>query len=235
MVIGMSDGQLTAGQTPDLHAIREQCRHLCENRAFKASGRLRRLLLHLLERTLEQNERSLGQRQLAVEVFGKDDSFDPERDAIVRIEMGKLRRALELYYAESGQGDPIRISIPKGTYVPQFYRGRKSATQSVGDSSPGSQPTGIAVMPFGVLDDVRNSAWLADGLTEELSRRLTRIPELAVASRLALQPFCSPLPDLDAISRQLDIRFFLDGTVQRTGDRLRVNARLYDGKLRREV
>ena len=57
---------------------------------------------------------------LAVAVLGRDERFDPQNDPIVRIEVGRLRRDLEHYYADAGSGDPIRIAIPKGHYVPTF-------------------------------------------------------------------------------------------------------------------
>ena len=57
---------------------------------------------------------------IAVEVFGRDTSFDPQSDPIVRVEAGHLRRALERYYLTAGQDDPIFISVPKGGYVPTF-------------------------------------------------------------------------------------------------------------------
>ena len=55
-----------------------------------------------------------------MEVFGRDESFDPQNDPVVRIEAGRLRRALEHYYLLSGKDDPVFIEIPKGGYVPTF-------------------------------------------------------------------------------------------------------------------
>ena len=42
-------------------------------------------------------------------------------DPIVRIQAGRLRRSLERYYLLSGKDDPVRIELPKGTYVPVFH------------------------------------------------------------------------------------------------------------------
>jgi tetratricopeptide (TPR) repeat protein len=49
-------------------------------------------------------------------------SFDPQSDPIVRIEAGRVRRALERYYLTAGSSDPVVIRIPKGSYVPSFSR-----------------------------------------------------------------------------------------------------------------
>ena len=206
---------------PDPQAILTQCRHLRGNRAFKVSKRLRHLLQHLVERTLEHQEHSLGQRQLAVEVFGRNEGFDPERDAIVRIEMGKLRQALENYYVEAGQQDPVRIIIPRGSYVPEFRTGvaTKPAAAPSTEAAPETRRTGIAVLPFRTVGGERDTNWLAEGLREELSLILTNIPELAVASHHALEPYLNPSVNLDAIRSELGVRFFLEGMVQHTGNR----------------
>ena len=52
--------------------------------------------------------------------------FDPQDDPIVRIEVGRLRRDLDHYYLTDGRDDPIRITIPKGHYVPCWEAWRTS-------------------------------------------------------------------------------------------------------------
>ena len=53
-------------------------------------------------------------------MLGRDATFDPQNDPVVRMEAGKLRRRLERYYLGAGRGDPVRIEIPKGGYAPTF-------------------------------------------------------------------------------------------------------------------
>jgi len=53
-------------------------------------------------------------------VFGREESFDPQTDPVVRLEAGRLRRDLERYYLTAGRDDPILIEVPKGAYVPVF-------------------------------------------------------------------------------------------------------------------
>jgi TolB-like protein/tetratricopeptide (TPR) repeat protein len=53
-------------------------------------------------------------------VFGRDDSFDPQADPVVRLEARRLRRDLDSYYVNAGQDNAVRIAIPKGSYVPYF-------------------------------------------------------------------------------------------------------------------
>ena len=59
---------------------------------------------------------------VAVAVFGRDEDFDAQADPVVRLEARRLRRDLDSYYVDAGIHDPIRISIPKGSYVPRFDR-----------------------------------------------------------------------------------------------------------------
>ncbi len=57
---------------------------------------------------------------MALTAFDRSDDFDPQTDPIVRIEASRLRRALEHYYLTTGKSDPLRIGIPKGSYVATF-------------------------------------------------------------------------------------------------------------------
>jgi len=57
---------------------------------------------------------------IALEVFGRKDSFDQDNDSIVRVEANRLRKRLAEYYAGEGAGHALRIVIPVGQYVPIF-------------------------------------------------------------------------------------------------------------------
>jgi len=87
---------------------------------FEATSREHRFLSHVVEEVLSGRGDRIKAYSIAVEVFGRSESFDPQTDPIVRIEAGHLRRALERYYLTSGHADPIVITIPKGGYVPVF-------------------------------------------------------------------------------------------------------------------
>ncbi|MDX8516356.1 hypothetical protein [Mesorhizobium captivum] len=89
---------------------------------FDATGREHRFLNYVVEEALSGRGDRIKAYTIAVEVFGRGQSFDPQTDPIVRIEAGHLRRALERYYLTSGQRDPVLITIPKGGYVPAFAR-----------------------------------------------------------------------------------------------------------------
>lgn len=87
---------------------------------FAASERSRSLLRYVVEETLAGRGERIKAFAIAVEVFGRDQSFDPQVDPLVRLEASRLRRALQHYYLTEGRDDPIAITIPKGGYLPRF-------------------------------------------------------------------------------------------------------------------
>ena len=108
---------------PPADAIRATVERIVASPDFAASDRARRFLRYVVEETLSGRSERIKAFSVAVEVFGRDESFDPQNDPVVRIEAGRLRRALEHYYLLSGQDDPVIIDIPKGGYVPTFRFG----------------------------------------------------------------------------------------------------------------
>jgi adenylate cyclase len=87
-----------------------------------ASDRQKRLLQYLVTEELEGRGDLLKAAPIATGVLGRSADFDPQTDSIVRVEMGRLRQALELYYATHGAKDPVRIKFEKGSYRPKFER-----------------------------------------------------------------------------------------------------------------
>jgi TolB-like protein len=87
---------------------------------FQASERRRAFLRFIVDETLAGRGESLKGYTVALAVFRRDSSFDPQADPVVRLEARRLRRDLDSYYMDAGQDDPVRISIPKGSYVPSF-------------------------------------------------------------------------------------------------------------------
>ncbi|MDX8441979.1 hypothetical protein [Mesorhizobium australafricanum] len=112
----------TAEPALPVESCRAQLALILGSTDFDATGREHRFLSYVVEEALSGRGDRIKAYTIAVEVFGRGQSFDPQTDPIVRIEAGHLRRALERYYLTSGQRDPILITIPKGGYVPVFAR-----------------------------------------------------------------------------------------------------------------
>lgn len=125
----MADGD--AGGTLDAAPILAQLQRVLDSKEFDASDRNRRFLRYVVEEAIAGRGQGVKAYSIATTVFGRDESFDPQADPIVRIEASRLRRSLDRFYLTAGRADPIRITIPKGSYVPTMER-------LVGNSHPGA-------------------------------------------------------------------------------------------------
>ena len=111
-------GGVTAPPSPEV--VRAQLARIQASPDFDVPGRAHKFLGYVVEETLAGRAERIKAYSIALEVFGRDSSFDAQADPVVRIEAGRVRRALERYYLTAGKSDAILITIPKGGYVPQF-------------------------------------------------------------------------------------------------------------------
>lgn len=87
---------------------------------FSGSVRLQRFLTFIVNETLSGRGSRLKALTIAEAVYDKNVVSSPGSDALVRSEATRLRRVLANYYAGPGAGDPVKIVVPRGAYVPQF-------------------------------------------------------------------------------------------------------------------
>jgi hypothetical protein len=107
---------------PDGAEVRAALEQVTQSNHFRASLRLTAFLRFVVERTLAGRLKEIKGYTIAVEAFGRDPSFEPDTDPIVRVEAARLRRALAAYYAGRGRADRTIIDMPRGSYVPRFRR-----------------------------------------------------------------------------------------------------------------
>ncbi len=122
MVQARSEVDAAAMALPPEPEIRAQLDRIQANPEFDVPARTGRFLAYVVDEVVAGRGDRIKGYSIAVEVFGRDSSFDSQNDPVVRIEAARLRRALERYYLLAGQNDPITITIPKGGYVPVFSR-----------------------------------------------------------------------------------------------------------------
>ena len=108
----------------DQKAIREQLVRILNSGPFHQAQRRQRFLEYIVNEALAGRGERLKGYNIAQAVFDRTDTFDPNVDPIVRMEAGRLRDRLREYYDGDGQSDPIRISLPKGTYTPHIEFGQ---------------------------------------------------------------------------------------------------------------
>ncbi len=98
-----------------------------------------------------------------------------------------------------------------------------AATIPVADKS-------IAVLPFVDMSEKKDQEYFADGMAEEIIDLLVKIPGLKVISRTSSFQFKDKTEDLRSIATQLGVAYVLEGSVRKSGDRLRVTAQLIDSR-----
>jgi hypothetical protein len=101
-------------------AIQEQVERLLRNSHFNQSRRFPSFLRFVLEQTLLGQTDLLKERTLGIEIFGREADYDTASDPIVRVTATEIRKRIAQYYQEPGHETELRVSLPAGSYVPQF-------------------------------------------------------------------------------------------------------------------
>ncbi|MGD8347112.1 MAG: hypothetical protein PVI83_07685 [Lysobacterales bacterium] len=207
---------------PD-EAILEQLDRILRHEEFHATDKMRDFLRFVVEETLAGNARLLKGFTIAREVFGRGKDFDAALDPVVRIQAGRLRRAMERYYLTAGRRDPVLIEIPKGGYVPVFtagpVHGSETGNRDAGEvaSTEKSWPY-ILVLPFETLASDPQTAYLGTGLATELCIGLGSCPEFRVMLSQTQVP--------EVPGNRLRPDFIVRGTVQQNGNECKVVVQL---------
>lgn len=116
----------------DPDSIRQQLDRMAKSAAFSQAGRMFPLLEYLVAAELDGSGRRPDQRRIAIDVFGRDSGFDPTCDAIVRVEVGRLRNKLREYYATDGIEDELLVEVPRGRYRVRIKPGNGATRFLVG-------------------------------------------------------------------------------------------------------
>ena len=104
--------------------VKAQLERILAGSEFLGSRQRCRFLRYVVEQTLNGRSGIIKQYTVGVESLGYGADFDPQSNPSVRIEARRLRRSLDLYYNGEGVDDPVRIEIPKGSYIPVFRNNR---------------------------------------------------------------------------------------------------------------
>ncbi len=123
-------------ELPPLDEINAQLERIIASPEFCVPERDHFFLRYIVGEAVAGRGDRLKAYGIAIEVFARSEAFDAQNDPVVRIEAGRLRRALERYYLVAGFGDEILIDIPKGGYRPTFTM-RKQAPTISGRREPG--------------------------------------------------------------------------------------------------
>ena len=135
-----------------------QIDRLVGSQVLHGSESLCKLLRYLAKHVLDHPGTSIKEYQIATEVFGRSDDFDPQLDSMVRVQAGRLRGKLAEYYSVNGADDGIVVELPKGTYVLSFHHKASAGRPHISAPSEPEWQTGhshrnwfAATISLGVL------------------------------------------------------------------------------------
>jgi TolB-like protein/class 3 adenylate cyclase len=143
-----------------------------------------------------------------------------------------VRGKVGVEFTDLGEQDLKNIARPVRTYAAFWDGGLGPGTRSGSTtSSPPSAPRlSIVVLPFANIGGGPEQEYFVDGVTESLTTDLSRISGSFVIGRHTAFSFKGKAVDLKQIGRELNVRYVLEGSVQRGGNRLRVNVQLIDAE-----
>ena len=215
----------TPAQAVPAAAVGEQLARIVDSPRFVSSARLRRFLTHIVNRTIGGDLDSLKEFSIAMEVFDRTSEYDPNIDAIVRVEARRLRAKLKEYYEGPGSNDPVLIGLRPGSYVPIFRcldPQPRNQTQEIGTEVQGL--ASVAVLPFVNMSPEPEQDYFCDGISEEIINSLTYIAGLKVIARSSAFQFKGTSCDIREVGRRLDADVIIEGSVRKAGDQLRITA-----------
>jgi serine/threonine-protein kinase len=195
------------------------------SKPFALSLRMRRFLRFAVERALAGDRDALKEYTIGVEVFDRSAEYDPRIDSIVRVEARRLRKKLAQYYAGEGTDEPLRFSLPEGSYVPliQPRDAPVPADPPMIDLTDGKT---LLVLPFAASPAAGEAEFFADGLTEELINELSRVTGLRVVARSTAFQHKGRNADARRLGVELGVSHIVEGAVRVLGSQLRATAQL---------
>jgi TolB-like protein/Flp pilus assembly protein TadD len=195
--------------------VRQTVESITNSKAFRQIDRLQRFLVYVTEETLQGRGDLLKEYPIGVEVFGRDTSFDPRMDPIVRVQARRLRLRLTTYYTEEGQNDPIVIEMPKGGYTPTFRTVSLAPPAGKTVSAALAGRNTVAVQPFEDLSQNHDQKYFCNGLAREIIQALARTPGLIVKSGWTQEAHNSAA-------------MVIEGSVRKKGNILRITTHVVD-------
>ncbi len=230
--------------TVEESGIRGQLQSVLNSEQFAAARRLSAFLEFAVTSKLAGVE--VKESLIGVEVYGREATYNPKTDSIVRAEASRLRAKLREYYDGPGRSDPWIIDLPKGSYVPVFQARppapvaveapgmarriawRRAALPvaviaavvgvwwAVGGPRPGPS---VAIAPVRALGTDPGIQVVADSLTSHLTKVLLAARSWKVAGRIPPVELSSDSPMPPASRKDLKTDVILTGSLRPTGNR----------------
>ena len=152
-------------QEEDKFAVLAQLERLLATPYFSNSRRFPAFLRYIVRATLNGQAEMLKERTIGIEVFGKSADYDTAVEPIVRVTAGEVRKRIAQYYQDPGHERELRLSLPPGSYVPQFHFPGADAPPAEPElaedaAQPGEHPGVAAVAKHAPLASHRRRHWI---------------------------------------------------------------------------
>jgi hypothetical protein len=119
---------------------KNELEHVLASGIFAKAPRQAKLLKYICDEYFQGRTDQIKEYTLATEVLGRAADFDQNRDAIVRVEVHRLRKKLKEYYEDEGANRPLEIVIDSGQYVPRFVPHGKTPSLETEENSEPARP-----------------------------------------------------------------------------------------------
>ena len=210
------------GSTPELAneldaRVLDQLNRIFAGKAFRQADRLKRFLKFIVDETIAGRGERLKEFVVGVEVFEKDETFDPRNDPIVRVQARRLRAQLARYYREEGHEDELLIELPKGGYAPVFCPMKTAGRRRTLASTLISR-NAVVVVPFADHSAAADQGYFCSGLTAEIIHKLASTEGVRLVSQ---SPATGP-------SDRPNAALLVTGSVRKARAEVRIIANLVD-------
>ncbi len=203
-----------------------QLERILSSKAFRQADRLKRFLTFVVGETVAGRGERLKEFVVGMEVFGRDNTFDPRNDPIVRVQARRLRAQLARYYREEGLEDDLLIDLPKGGYAPTFRPVKSPAPKRAPAPLLVSRNTLLA-LPFADNSPGGDQKYFCSGVNQEIVQALTGMESVRL---VAWNPQGSGEGELnfrEAADRH-NAAMIVAGSVRVVGKQARITSNLID-------
>src|SRR5580692_7498971 len=142
----------------------------------------------------------------------------------------QVRGKVDVEFADLGEQNLKNIARPVRAYAAKRNGLGLNKQNDAAPHTPSAPRLSIVVLPFANIGGDPEQDYFADGVTESLTTDLSRIAGSFVIARNTAFTFKGKAMDLKQVGRDLNVRYVLEGSVQRAGNRMRVNVQLIDAE-----
>jgi adenylate cyclase len=157
---------------------------------------------------------------------------EPGGICVSRVVRDQVRDKLDVAFEDQGQQQVKNIARPVHVYRIALQDEAKVALPEAGPRAPLALPDkpSIAVLPFTNMSGDPEQEFFADGIVEDIITALSRYPSLFVIARNSSFHYKGRAVDVKQVARELGVRYILEGSLRKSGNRIRVTAQLVEAE-----